>query len=106
MSDEVKTAAEKAAEKPKKEKVLLEKRNGATKPKSGTSTGRIWDIADAISAKDGKPAPRKAVMEAATAESINPATAATQYGRWRKFHGLGKEAVEAKPEVKTEAAPS
>jgi hypothetical protein len=31
------------------------------------------------------------------AEDINAATAATQYGRWRKYHGLGAEPKEAAP---------
>ena len=62
--------------------------NGVSRPKYGTSTGRIWEIADHESAKLGSPAPRKIVLELATKEGINESTAATQYGRWRKFHGL------------------
>ena len=41
-----------------------------------------------MSQKLGKPAGRKAVLDAATDVEINPATAATQYGRWRKYNGL------------------
>jgi hypothetical protein len=107
MADETNvTQTVEASEKPKKErkakapkapKVELPKANGVTRPKAGTQTGRIWDISDALSAEEGKPASRKDVLAAALAESINEATAATQYGKWRKFHGLKKEekAVEA-----------
>ena len=65
--------------------------NGVSRPKSGSKTGRIWEIADTLSTAKGAPAPRKEVLEAALAEDINLATAATQYGRWRKYHGLGDE---------------
>jgi hypothetical protein len=69
--------------------------NGVTRPKAGTKTGRIWEIADSLSAQEGAPVARKKVLEAAMAEDINAATAATQYGRWRKYHGLGAEPKEA-----------
>ncbi len=63
--------------------------NGVTRPKDGTKTGRVWAIADDLSTKAG-PASRKDVLQAGEAERLNPATIATQYGRWRKFYGLGK----------------
>lgn len=66
-------------------------RNGVTRPKAGTKTGRVWEIADQKSTEAGAPAARKDVMAAAQAEGMNEATIATQYGRWRKYHGLGKE---------------
>src|SRR5690606_18417329 len=74
--------------------------NGVTRPKPGTVSGRIWEITDSLSAQEGFPVARKKVLEAATAEGINAATAATQYGRWRKYHGLG---AEPKSDVITEA---
>ena len=78
------------AETEKKEKPVVEKdsQNGITRPKAGTKTGTVWEIADTMSQKLGKPAGRKAVLDAATDVEINPATAATQYGRWRKYNGL------------------
>jgi hypothetical protein len=69
----------------KAEKIV---QNGITRPKVGTKTGRVFEIADAISEEAGAPAKRKAVIDTALAEDINAATAATQYGRWRKFNGL------------------
>ncbi|AIM40613.1 hypothetical protein [Vibrio phage VpKK5] len=93
-------AAGAAAEAPEKPaKAPKDSKNGVTRPKAGTKTGRVWEIADAQSQALGSPAPRAPVLEAATGEGINAATAATQYGRWRKYHGLegtGKT-VEAKP---------
>ena len=62
--------------------------NGVTRPGAGTATARIWEIADAESARLGAPVERAAVLEIAEKEQLNPATAATQYGRWRTFNGL------------------
>lgn len=80
-----------AAAAPKKEKAVKApkiEQNGISRPGAGTATGKVWEIADSISQATGKPASRKSVLEDAQAAGINPATAATQYGRWRKFHGL------------------
>ena len=71
-----------------KPKVERDIKNGVTRPKDGTKTGTVWSIADAQSKKLKAPAPRAAVLEEATAAKINPATAATQYGLWRKYNGL------------------
>lgn len=72
-------------------KIQMPHQNGVTRPKDGTATGRVWAIADELSNALGKPVPRKAVMEKGQAEGINPATIATQYGKWRRFHGLKRE---------------
>lgn len=77
------------AEKPKRE--ASEKSNGIARPKADTVVGKIWAIADGLSnlkLKTPKIAPRKDVLTAAENEGINPSTAATQYGRWRRFHGI------------------
>lgn len=87
MTEEAKTEAVEKA--PKVEQ------NGVSRPKVGTATERVWAIADALSTAAGKAVERKPVLDAAVAEGINPATAATQYGRWCKFFGV----------VKTPAAP-
>lgn len=100
MTDAAQTAtAETAA--PAPEKAPKIQQNDVTRPKVGTKTARIWEIADAKSAEAGKPAKRKDVLDAANAEGINVATAATQYGRWRKFNGL-----KGTDEVETPAAPA
>jgi len=70
------------------EKPVKDEQHGIVRPKTGTKTGRVWEIADELSKKAKKPASRKSVLEKTGAEEINGATAATQYGRWRKYHGL------------------
>ena len=86
----------------KKEVVERDVQNGVTRPKAGTKTGIVWEIADALSAKAGAPAGRKVVLEAAAEQELNASTAATQYGRWRKYNGLtgtGREEEEASTEA-------
>jgi hypothetical protein len=81
--------------------------NGVSRPNAGTKTARVWEIADSLSKSTGKPAARKDVLEAAEKEKINASTAATQYGQWRRFNGLGKEAPvaeKAKPAAKEKPA--
>lgn len=105
-------AAPAAAEAPAKTEVVKIAQNGVTRPKDGTTTGRVWSIADEISAKLGSPADRKAVIEQVVAEDINASTGATQYGKWRKFHGLvgeaspGRAAKPAAPAAPAAPAPA
>lgn len=97
-----------AEAKPVKPKIEREKQNGQTKPAEGTLTRKLWDIIDAISAKEARPATRKEVMEAAAAGGFNTAMSASLYSHWRKFHGLTGTAAPgraAKPEGETPAAP-
>lgn len=65
--------------------------NGVTRPAPGTRTGMVWDICDRMSKKLGAPVARKDVMAETKNCGINPATAATQYANWRKFHGITQE---------------
>lgn len=65
--------------------------NGVTRPASGTRTGMVWDICDRLSKKLGAPVARKDVMAETKNCGINPATAATQYALWRRFHGIVQE---------------
>jgi hypothetical protein len=97
--------------KPVKVKIEREKQNGQTKPAEGTLTRKLWDIIDAISAKNAAPATRKEVMEAAAAAvpPFNTAMSASLYSHWRKFHGLTGTSAPgrtAKPEGETPAAPA
>lgn len=95
---EEQTTTEAVQEKPKQPN-----QNGVTRPKDGTATGRVWQIADELSANKGEPAARSDVMAAGKAEGLNEATIATQYGRWRKFFGLGRSTPVAKPADEPEA---
>lgn len=81
------TVAKAPAEK-KPVAVKAEKRNGVTRPKAGTKTGRVWEVSDSVSKKNGAPAERASVMAICKGEGMNKATVATQYGKWRKFNGL------------------
>lgn len=74
-------------------KVERKKQNGVTRPSAGTQTGKVWAIADAISTANNRPAKRSEVLEAGQKENINPATITTQYGQWRRFYGITKEAT-------------
>lgn len=89
-----------------KVKVVKDAQNGVTRPSAQTKTGQVWSIADKKSAELKAPAGRKFVIDTAVKAGINPSTAATQYGRWRKYNGLegtGREA-EKKAAPKKEAA--
>ncbi len=56
----------------------------AKRPKEGSMTGKVWDIADALHAEHGTIPDRKAVVLACEAGGMNPSTASTQYGKWKK----------------------
>lgn len=68
------------------------KQNGIKRPDAGSITGKLWDIADAISESLGRPAPRKDVVERYLKDvpNANQATANTQYARWVSYHGVSE----------------
>lgn len=73
--------------------------NGVTRPADGTLTGRVWEIADELSKAAGEPIGRAAVLAAYIEGGGNPATGATQYGRWKTFNGLKRVAKAPKTEA-------
>lgn len=77
--------------KDKAPKVERERKNGQTRPKAGSATGLIWDIADKISSQKGRPALRNEVFDEYTKKVPNGSlgTAGTQYSRWCAFNGAG-----------------
>lgn len=81
--------------KPAAPKPAAEQKNGITRPKDGTKTGRIWQVADELSAKNKASAKRGDVMAICEGEGLNKATIATQYGRWCKFNGITRETKKA-----------
>lgn len=103
-SKDAKTQTKKAATKKvaaKKEPVVRDTKNGISRPSAGTMTGKVWEISDKISGSTKKPATREAVLIETGKAKINPSTAATQYGKWRKYNGLAKPVtVKAKTETK------
>lgn len=60
------------------------------RPKAGSSTAKVWDIADGVlaAAADGLDLTSKelrtTIIEACEAEGINKSTAATQYSKWKR----------------------
>lgn len=97
QAEKERKAKEKADAKAKKEQEAAAKKaerdkdrqvqHGISRPLSG-ATKQVWDLADAISAEARRPAERKEVTERGLAAGLQQGTIHTQYGRWRKFHGL------------------
>lgn len=84
---------------------IYQTKNGATRPKPGGNTARVWEIADDMTEKTGATAVRKDVLAKVTKEKIPLATGATQYNLWRVFNGLSKAANKAS-KTKKPAAPA
>lgn len=62
-------------------------------PKPGGTTARVWEIANQTMADVPQPVSdmkelRRVVIEACVEEGINPGTAATQFGAWKRSKGL------------------
>lgn len=102
-------ATNKTAPKPpgKKSAVKKDTKNEITRPKEGTTTGKVWDICDKLGAE------RAAVIKEGTKRGINIATITTQYGKWRKYNGIEgraaapkKKKAPAAPKKKAPAAPA
>lgn len=78
--------------------------NNITRPGETTLCGRIWAVADKISAdQNGQPATIAQVREHADLQAgdVSIATIKTQYARWRQFHGIKGRAVA--PQVATKS---
>lgn len=99
-----KAAADKAAaEAAKPAKVEAPKQNGVTRPSSG-KTKQVWDTADLMSKELKAPVGRKALTDKLLADGLVVGTIHTQYGKWRKFHGLAAEKVVKPAEAPAAAA--
>lgn len=59
-------------------------------PRTGSTTGRVWEIADSLWPAGSTMPDRKAVIAACEAKGINPSTASTQYGKWKASRLSGK----------------
>ena len=91
--------AKKAAEKAAKEQAKLDakaareanrqpEQNGIRRPGPDGLCGRVWGLADELSASLGQPVPIANLLEAGEAQGLNPRNIRTEYARWKKFHGL------------------
>ena len=54
------------------------------RPRSGTATGQVWDIADEITREKGRCAELSEVIERSSAKGGNRHTAGTQYYKWKQ----------------------
>lgn len=76
-----KPAPEKAGRKPKADT----SDKPVNRPAEGSTTRKVWDMADQLYKASGEVPTRGQVMEACEQDGINPSTASTQYGKWKKF---------------------
>ena len=56
------------------------------RPRPGTRTGRVWEVADEITRETGRRASRREVVERIVTERGNRGTASTQYQHWKTSH--------------------
>ncbi|MAF43635.1 MAG: hypothetical protein CMI54_05645 [Parcubacteria group bacterium] len=64
-------------------------KNGVELPRVNTAYARVWDVADEISIKKGRPAERSEVLKACKKnKKINDGTARNQYSQWALFHDV------------------
>lgn len=56
----------------------------AKRPKEGSIAAKVWAVADALHAETGAIPDRKSVVAACETAGLNPSTASTQYGKWKK----------------------
>lgn len=78
------------------------RKNGQTRPESGTKTGIIWDIADRITNDTNVVATKEEVWTEYQTKVEGPAeaTVATQYGRWVIFNGYQEQVKAARKAAK------
>lgn len=81
-------AALKAAADKAKEATKMPEQNGVRRPKAEGACGKVWALADSLSATLGQPVPIANLSAAASAAGINDSTIRTQYALWRKFFGI------------------
>jgi hypothetical protein len=101
MATTKKAAAKKTPAKAAKKTVPANQKNGISQPKPGGDCAAIWNIASTITAQKKRTATRAEVMEAALKKEFAEGTVATQYQRWKKFHGIsGRVSDGSKPAAK------
>lgn len=86
---EVKAKADaKAASVAAKESNKMPIQNDVRRPKADGACGKVWALADSLSASLGSPVPIASLSKEASAAGINDSTIRTQYALWRKFNGV------------------
>lgn len=97
-------AAAVAAAKAAKEATRQPEQNGIRRPGPTGLCGRVWALADALSAALNQATPIANLLEAGIAEGLNPSNIRVEYARWKKFHGLSGRIALPKVEAPAEAA--
>lgn len=70
---------------PKKEPKPKAEKTGLEVPKATSTCGVVWDIAEKMFIANGNVIPeRKAFIDACVEEGLHPATASTQFAKWKK----------------------
>lgn len=81
-------AEAKAAKQAEKVKVVMPSQNGVTRPRAEGACGKVWAIADEMSAALGQPVPISMLAPKCADAGLNDATTRTQYARWKQFNGV------------------
>lgn len=76
-----------------------ERRNGVTRPRPGTISRQLWDAADELREKLGRP-PARFEFRAVT-QAFKSSSAVFQFFQWRKFHGIAGRATGIYPKQRT-----
>ena len=107
LADKAAKDADKAAKDAAKVAAKMPEQNGIRRPKDNTETGKVWGLADAISASLGQPTPIANLLKAGQEQGLNDSTIRTQYARWRAFHGItGRVSLPVAVPVVPEVAPA
>lgn len=75
------------------------------RPAEGTRTGRVWDLADEITARSGRLARRREVIERFVAEGGNANTASTQFQHWKSHRQRQPQQIDGTPPAPGSTAP-
>ena len=71
------------------------------RPRPGTRTGRVWEVADEITRETGRRASRREVVERFVTESGNPGTANTQYQHWKASYDASNAPVASDEDLRS-----
>lgn len=99
-------AEAKAAAQAAKEANRMPENNGVRRPKPDTLCGRVWTLADTLSAQLNQAVPIAMLLEHSAAQGLVEGNVKTEYARWRKFNGITGRVTLPTPAVPAEATPT
>jgi hypothetical protein len=67
--------------------------NGVRRPGPDGLCGKVWGLADSLSAEMGQAVPIANLVKAGEEQGLNASNIRTEYARWKKFHGLSGRIV-------------